>query len=146
MVIAPLLTHVSAMQDGQGPLAHKVIAFWWCYLLWCSFKTLLLAICVNVTCVNGQCTAPETCSCSGNWAGVNCTSCAAGWEAKSCSTPICSAGCDHGTCKTPNACDCLTHWTGNLCNFCDDGWEDTDCNTGSNDSHFSIDLNYCDCI
>jgi hypothetical protein len=95
-------------------------------------QTLLIAICLNVTCVNGQCTAPETCTCFGNWAGVNCTSCAAGWEAKNCSTPVCSAGCDHGTCKTPNTCDCLTHWTGNLCNFCDDGWEDTDCNTGSN--------------
>ncbi len=95
-------------------------------------QTILIAICLNVTCVNGQCTAPETCTCSGNWAGVNCTSCATGWEAKNCSTPICSAGCDHGTCKTPNTCDCLTHWTGNLCNFCDDGWEDTDCNTGLN--------------
>jgi hypothetical protein len=133
MEIAPLLTHVSATLDGQESLVLKVIPFM--MLFYSRFSVIIslsIAICLNVTCVNGQCMAPETCTCSGNWAGANCTSCAAGWEAKNCLTPICSAGCDHGTCKAPSTCDCLSHWTGNLCNFCDDGWEDTDCNTGSN--------------
>lgn len=100
-----------------------------------SVICLLVAIC-NTTCGEGYCSAPDTCTCHGHWAGEQCDSCAEGWEAFNCSTPICSADCDHGTCTTPGTCTCLPHWTGPTCNLCTSGWNGNDCNTGRRFSSF----------
>jgi hypothetical protein len=59
------------------------------------FIIFLLAVCSS-SCGNGYCSAPNSCTCNGNWAGANCDMCTEGWEAMNCNTAICKSGCDHG--------------------------------------------------
>lgn len=58
----------------------------------------LIAPC-NPSCVNGQCTASNTCQCSN------------GWHGSTCNLANCSNACQNGgSCSAPNTCTCATGW------------------------------------
>ena len=73
------------------------------------------------SCVNGKCTAPDTCAC------------AQGWKGSTCDAPICfpqsgnggtgTGGCGaNGKCVAPDTCSCASGWSGKDCStpVCDE--------------------------
>lgn len=54
-------------------------------------------------CVNGTCSAPDTCTC------------VAGWTGDTCEQAICTEPCVNGTCDAPDLCVCDEGWTGGRC-------------------------------
>ena len=55
-------------------------------------------------CVNGNCSAPDSCMCM--W----------GWNGTSCAIPVCTNGCvNNGVCVAPESCNCTSGWTGSTC-------------------------------
>ncbi|HOI09178.1 MAG TPA: calcium-binding EGF-like domain-containing protein, partial [Myxococcota bacterium] len=76
-------------------------------------------ICTSA-CVNGTCTAPDTCTCT------------AGWDGATCADPICTSACVNGTCTAPDTCACAAGWDGATCAqfTCDPGCGDNASCTG----------------
>jgi|GEM_PF-449857 len=91
-------------------------------------------------CVNGDCTAPDLCSCDPGWSDAlcdipvcsqtcmhgNCTApeictCGTGWSGNDCSTPLCNPACGHGVCTSPDLCTCDDGWSGVTCGVPDCG-------------------------
>ena len=97
-------------------------------------------------CVNGTCTAPDTCTCDTGWEGAVCDvpvcatacvngtctapdtcTCDTGWEGAICDVPICPTACVNGTCTAPDTCTCGIGWEGAICDVpicatpCDNG-------------------------
>lgn len=93
----------------------------------------------NPECVHhqGNCTAPNTCTCELGWFGPDCARCVClpgcvngtctkpfecrcreGYTGLYCDKPICREGCVHGTCKDPGECTCHPGWTGPECSEC----------------------------
>lgn len=108
-------------KKGQGKGREKVCA------PWCTQG-----------CVNGECTAPETCSCRASFSGERCelSGCPDGRWGPDCSNP-CS--CSHGGHCDPvsGACDCTPGYRGPLCEApCQPGTfgasctEECDCGVG----------------
>ena len=54
-------------------------------------------------CVQGNCTAPNTCTCELGWFGPDCARC------------VCLPGCVYGTCEKPFECRCNEGYTGLYC-------------------------------
>ena len=80
-----------------------------------------LASC-SPACVNGECTAPNVCTCSAHSSGPTCAICDSGYTGADCMIPICPDGCIHGTCTAPSTCVCHPRWTGTSCDSCASGW------------------------
>ena len=64
-------------------------------------------------CVNGNCTAPNVCTCDVGWFGADCTEC------------VCLPGCRNGNCSNPFECNCEEGWTGMFCDKRE--WRPEDC-------------------
>ncbi len=77
-VCASVVTHARAIRDGQGRGVPQV-----CCLI--THRVDSPAVC-TYSCVQGSCTAPNTCTCNGNWGGPLCDRCADGWTASDCQT------------------------------------------------------------
>ena len=81
-----------------------------------------LATCVQDCENEGNCIAPDSCSCPPQWTGQYCETCR---DCKSTSNAkhttlfniaSCSQPCENGgTCIGPNECSCLPQWMGNRC-------------------------------
>ena len=54
-------------------------------------------------CVNGECKAPDYCTCDIGWEGLNCSVC------------VKNPGCQHGYCEKPFECKCEPGWIGSQC-------------------------------
>ena len=54
-------------------------------------------------CVNGECKAPDYCTCDIGWEGQNCSVC------------VKNPGCQHGYCNKPFECNCEPGWIGSQC-------------------------------
>ena len=84
----------------------------------------------------GTCSAPDTCSCTNQWKGINCElpicsktcqnggtcsfpntcTCSNQWHGKNCELPICRQPClNGGTCSAPDTCSCTNQWKGKNC-------------------------------
>eukprot|EP01006_Ploeotia_vitrea_P042316 TRINITY_DN66617_c4_g12_i1.p1 TRINITY_DN66617_c4_g12~~TRINITY_DN66617_c4_g12_i1.p1 ORF type:complete len:1037 (+),score=92.60 TRINITY_DN66617_c4_g12_i1:386-3112(+) len=86
----------------------------------------------------GNCLNSERCVCQGNYAGVACHTCAAGWSGSNCLDRIliCPAvnglecgGPVRGTCTTNGVCRCFGNRAGAACGSCLAGWGGADCTT-----------------
>jgi hypothetical protein len=75
---ASVATPARAIRDGQGRGVPRVYCL---IILDADFP----AVC-TYSCVQGSCTAPNTCTCNGNWGGPLCDRCADGWSASDCQT------------------------------------------------------------
>ncbi len=75
---ASVATPARAILDGLG----RGVALVCCLII---FDADLTAVC-TYSCVQGSCTAPNTCTCNGNWGGPLCDRCADGWTASDCQT------------------------------------------------------------
>ena len=64
-------THVFVKKAGQG-LHVKQVYMLVCKLVLNYYKTYFPAIAICQNCVNGRCTAPDTCDCSHGWRGSAC--------------------------------------------------------------------------
>ena len=53
--------------------------------------------------LQGNCTAPNTCTCELGWFGPDCARC------------VCLPGCVYGTCEKPFECRCNEGYTGLYC-------------------------------
>lgn len=103
---------------------------------WTNFPDCNRAQCVQTCANNGNCFAPDTCSCTKGWFGTNCSmpicsqtcgnggrcigpdtcSCSDHWIGSDCRVPVCSTGCQNeGTCVAPDTCFCKHDWTGIDC-------------------------------
>ncbi len=77
-VCASVATPARAILDGLGCGVQRV-----CCLVFVVAESP--AVC-TYSCVQGSCTAPNTCTCNGNWGGPLCDRCADGWTASDCQT------------------------------------------------------------
>jgi len=88
---------------------------------------------------NGECVAPDVCSCQIGWEGLQCgicipmpgclhgscqkafecDNCESGWKGPLCDQPDCGT-CVHGECVTSDMCKCEVGWTGEMCDQCVD--------------------------
>jgi hypothetical protein len=81
------------------------------------------AICINA-CINGTCSAPNTCTCTSGFSGALCDVGLSSHvliglhriDSHFIVSAICLAGCRQGTCDgKPNTCSCNPGWEGTLC-------------------------------
>lgn len=114
-----------------------------------------IALCPG--CENGDCSAPNNCSCFEGFKGKICDElackddcvngicasgtpnyceCFSGWEGNTCNTPKCSNPCKNGTCVGPDSCKCNQGYSGYDCStpVC------TKCLHGT-----CLSPDYCDC-
>eukprot|EP01028_Stygiella_incarcerata_P011509 TRINITY_DN653_c0_g1_i4.p1 TRINITY_DN653_c0_g1~~TRINITY_DN653_c0_g1_i4.p1 ORF type:complete len:1070 (+),score=197.82 TRINITY_DN653_c0_g1_i4:75-3212(+) len=63
------------------------------------------------SCIHGNCTGMNICTCENNWGG------------SLCDVPICSPSCAHGSCNTSFECECYNGWSGDACNKEEYGWK-----------------------
>jgi hypothetical protein len=82
--------------------------------VWTSSKPLTCTPVCDPTCVNGVCTAANTCTCSSGWKSTRCDS-----KIPTCVTGYCKNG---GVCSGTNVCSCSNAA----------GWKGDDCNTRKN--------------
>ena len=117
-------------------------------------------------CVNGNCTAPNTCTCetgfngttcldpvcdpgcvNGNCTGPNTCTCETGFNGTTCLDPVCDPGCVNGNCTAPNTCTCETGFNGTTCldPVCDPGCVNGNC-TGPNTCTCETGFNGTTCV
>ena len=68
-----------------------------------SFCSIPICDFHGLTCKNGNCTAPNVCTCELGWSGATCSNC----------IPL--PGCQNGYCTEPLECICQDGWDGMFC-------------------------------